>query len=44
MIEDIISFMQGDRLACEEDGSCEYLDAILSVKMADGIEGAIVYI
>lgn len=41
MIEDIILLMQRDRLACEEDWSCEYLDAILSVKMVDGIEGAI---
>ncbi|ATO56962.1 glutamate-5-semialdehyde dehydrogenase [Bartonella sp. 1-1C] len=44
MTEDIISLMQGARLACEEDWSCEYLDAILSAKTVDGIEGAIAHI
>ncbi|WCR54643.1 glutamate-5-semialdehyde dehydrogenase [Bartonella clarridgeiae] len=42
--EDIFLLMSGIRLACEEDWSCEYLDAILSVKTVDGVEGAIAHI
>ncbi|WP_455478669.1 glutamate-5-semialdehyde dehydrogenase [Bartonella sp. B10] len=42
--EDVILFMQNVKLASEEDWSHEYLDAILSVKTVDGIEGAIAHI
>ncbi|WP_273756071.1 glutamate-5-semialdehyde dehydrogenase [Bartonella sp. MM73XJBT] len=42
--EDILSLMPSFKLACEEDWSYEYLDAILSVKTVEGIEGAIAHI
>ncbi|WP_455482189.1 glutamate-5-semialdehyde dehydrogenase [Bartonella sp. B35(2025)] len=42
--EDIIFLMPDAKLASEEDWSHEYLDAILSVKTVDGIEGAIAHI
>ncbi|WP_336278888.1 glutamate-5-semialdehyde dehydrogenase [Bartonella sp. CB175] len=42
--EDIFFLMPNIKLASEEDWACEYLDAILSVKTVDGIEGAIAHI
>ncbi|MCZ2328394.1 glutamate-5-semialdehyde dehydrogenase [Bartonella sp. F02] len=42
--EDIVLLMPETKLAKEEDWSCEYLDAVLSVKTVDGIEGAIAHI
>ncbi|EJF75498.1 glutamate-5-semialdehyde dehydrogenase [Bartonella alsatica] len=42
--EDIIFLMPDFKLASEEDWSYEYLDAILSVKTVEGIEGAIAHI
>ncbi|UTO28542.1 glutamate-5-semialdehyde dehydrogenase [Bartonella harrusi] len=42
--EDIVSFIPDVKLASEEDWSHEYLDAILSVKTVQGIEGAIAHI
>ncbi|MGF7157466.1 glutamate-5-semialdehyde dehydrogenase [Bartonella heixiaziensis] len=42
--EDIVSLMPEAKLACEEDWSQEYLDAILSVKTVEGVEGAIAHI
>ncbi|GAA5106223.1 glutamate-5-semialdehyde dehydrogenase [Bartonella jaculi] len=42
--EDIVSLMPEVKLACEEDWSHEYLDAILSVKTVGGVEGAIAHI
>ncbi|WP_455466264.1 glutamate-5-semialdehyde dehydrogenase [Bartonella sp. B39] len=42
--EDIVSLMPEARLASEEDWSQEYLDAILSVKTVEGVEGAIAHI
>ncbi|WP_455477235.1 glutamate-5-semialdehyde dehydrogenase [Bartonella sp. B41] len=42
--EDIIFLVPHAKLASEEDWSHEYLDAILSVKTVDGIEGAIEHI
>ncbi|EJF82091.1 glutamate-5-semialdehyde dehydrogenase [Bartonella doshiae] len=42
--EDIILHMSDVKLACEEDWSHEYLDAILSVKTVEGVEGAIAHI
>ncbi len=42
--EDIVFLMPDAKLACEEDWSREYLDAILSVKTVEGIEGAIAHI
>ncbi|WP_332060665.1 glutamate-5-semialdehyde dehydrogenase [Bartonella sp. CB74] len=42
--EDIVSLMPDVKLASEEDWSCEYLDAILSVKTVKGIEGAVAHI
>ncbi|ENN91991.1 glutamate-5-semialdehyde dehydrogenase [Bartonella bovis] len=42
--EDIVSLMPEVKLAHEEDWSCEYLDAILSVKTVDSVEGAVAHI
>lgn len=42
--EDIVCLLPDLKLACEEDWSHEYLDAILSVKTVEGIEGAIAHI
>ncbi|AMG85488.1 gamma-glutamyl phosphate reductase [Bartonella bacilliformis str. Heidi Mejia] len=42
--EDIVSLVPTFALACEEDWSQEYLDAILSVKTVEGVEGAIEHI
>ncbi|WP_455474358.1 glutamate-5-semialdehyde dehydrogenase [Bartonella sp. B30(2025)] len=42
--EDITHLMSGVKLASEEDWSCEYLDAVLSVKTVEGIEEAIAHI
>ncbi|KEC55673.1 glutamate-5-semialdehyde dehydrogenase [Bartonella koehlerae] len=42
--EDIIFLMPDAKLACEEDWSHEYLDAIVSVKTVEGVEGAIAHI
>ncbi|ALE04146.1 Gamma-glutamyl phosphate reductase [Bartonella ancashensis] len=42
--EDIVSLMPTISLACEEDWSQEYLDAILSVKTVEGIEEAVKHI
>ncbi|AGF75293.1 glutamate-5-semialdehyde dehydrogenase [Bartonella vinsonii] len=42
--EDIVFFMPDAKLATEEDWSHEYLDAILSVKTVEGVEGAIAHI
>ncbi|WP_336276425.1 glutamate-5-semialdehyde dehydrogenase [Bartonella sp. CB178] len=42
--KDIVSLVPGVKLASEEDWSCEYLDAILSVKTVEGIEEAISHI
>ncbi|WP_026088063.1 glutamate-5-semialdehyde dehydrogenase [Bartonella rattaustraliani] len=42
--EDIVFLMPKCKLASEEDWSHEYLDAILSVKTVEGIEGAIAHI
>ncbi|EJF77448.1 gamma-glutamyl phosphate reductase [Bartonella sp. DB5-6] len=42
--EDIVFLMPDAKLASEEDWSYEYLDAILSVKTVEGIEGAIAHI
>ncbi|MCZ2158004.1 glutamate-5-semialdehyde dehydrogenase [Bartonella sp. 220] len=42
--EDIVSLVPDVKLASEEDWSHEYLDAILSVKTVQGIEGAIAHI
>ncbi|EJF88137.1 glutamate-5-semialdehyde dehydrogenase [Bartonella melophagi] len=42
--EDIVSMMPEAKLAHEEDWSYEYLDAILSVKTVDSVEGAIAHI
>ncbi|WP_208434916.1 glutamate-5-semialdehyde dehydrogenase [Bartonella phoceensis] len=42
--EDIVLLMPDLKLASEEDWSHEYLDAVLSVKTVEGIEGAIAHI
>ncbi|MBX4335412.1 glutamate-5-semialdehyde dehydrogenase [Bartonella raoultii] len=42
--EDIVRLLPTVKLASEEDWSCEYLDAILSVKTVDGVKGAIAHI
>ncbi|WP_375675758.1 MULTISPECIES: glutamate-5-semialdehyde dehydrogenase [unclassified Bartonella] len=42
--EDIVFLMPDVKLASEEDWSHEYLDAILSVKTVEGVEGAIAHI
>ncbi|AQX19301.1 glutamate-5-semialdehyde dehydrogenase [Bartonella sp. WD16.2] len=42
--EDIVSMMPEIKLADEEDWSYEYLDAILSVKTVDSVDGAIEHI
>ncbi|WP_332065830.1 glutamate-5-semialdehyde dehydrogenase [Bartonella sp. CB189] len=42
--EDIVFLLSNAKLASEEDWACEYLDAVLSVKTVDGIEGAIAHI
>ncbi|ENN95210.1 glutamate-5-semialdehyde dehydrogenase [Bartonella vinsonii] len=42
--EDIVFFMPDAKLATEEDWSHEYLDAIVSVKTVEGVEGAIAHI
>ncbi|ETS13805.1 gamma-glutamyl phosphate reductase [Bartonella quintana JK 73] len=42
--EDIVFLLPDVKLASEEDWSQEYLDAILSVKTVEGIEGAIAHI
>ncbi|MET3560147.1 glutamate-5-semialdehyde dehydrogenase [Bartonella japonica] len=42
--EDIVFLMPNIKLASEEDWSHEYLDAILSVKTVEGIEGAIAHV
>ncbi|WP_019220748.1 glutamate-5-semialdehyde dehydrogenase [Bartonella senegalensis] len=42
--EDIVFLMPEAKLACEEDWSHEYLDAIVSVKTVESVEGAIAHI
>lgn len=42
--EDIVNLLPNVKLASEEDWSHEYLDAILSVKTVNGVEGAIAHI
>ncbi|WP_455480220.1 glutamate-5-semialdehyde dehydrogenase [Bartonella sp. B23] len=42
--EDVVLLMPEAKLASEEDWSQEYLDAILSVKTVEGVEGAIAHI
>jgi glutamate-5-semialdehyde dehydrogenase len=41
---DVLGFMPDAKLATEEDWSTEYLDAVISVAIIDGISGAIAHI
>lgn len=42
--EDLVAKIPGAKTATEEDWSTEYLDAIVSVKTVDGVQGAIEHI